>query len=206
MKFDGYDYVILGAALGAGAALLFAKAYFWPSYLVESAGTYLDQNPFQLRNVIISRNEALAGCIWLFASLLVSVLGTVRTVNYGEKGYLVSLWPEIVVLFCFLVVVWRLTLFVTSNSSRAEYVPLLSQIMRDTYAQGVYMVHHDGQYRQEKNSQAQPSDHVRKERLNAAARNLANIGKLLDVPRLPGENDREYSLRLAKHFPGIGHD
>jgi len=39
MKFDGYDYIIVGLVLATGAALLFAKAYMMPSFPAESAQT-----------------------------------------------------------------------------------------------------------------------------------------------------------------------
>lgn len=92
MRFDGYDLIILGLVLGVGGALLFGKAFSIPSYPMESAGTYATANPFQVRNTIITRHEAIAGAVWLVASLLFSLIGTVRSVRAGQIGYLIGSW------------------------------------------------------------------------------------------------------------------
>ena len=62
MTSDGYDFIIFGAVLGAGSALLFAKAYRFPSFPVEAAQTFLGANPFLVRNAR-SPPEAARGLV-----------------------------------------------------------------------------------------------------------------------------------------------
>jgi hypothetical protein len=89
-----------------------------PSYPLESAATYLDANPFQIRNTIIARHEAIAGAVWAGAGLLFGLIGTVRTVRSGRTGYLIGSVIDIIVLLAAALVVWRLTIAVTARSGR----------------------------------------------------------------------------------------
>jgi hypothetical protein len=72
MRFDSHDFTIVGAALGAGGAILLAKAYLMPSFPAESAMSFFGSNPFQVRNAITTRDEAIAGCAWLVVGLVLT--------------------------------------------------------------------------------------------------------------------------------------
>jgi len=206
MGFDGYDFVIVGLVLATGAALLFAKAYLLPSFPFETAGTYLDHNPFQVRNTIITRHEATAGCIWLVLGLVAGLIGTVRSVRAQQQGYLISAWYDILVLLAAATVLWRLTIAATDRTSRAEYVPVLSGMMSEAFDVRAYPLFHDGRARAEVTLGINPDAGTLATRTKDAHDTLERIGKLLDEKRQIDEDDKEFSRRLAKYFPGIKFD
>ncbi len=206
MRFDGYDFIIVGLVLFVGSALLFGKAYLMPSFPMESAQTYLGGNPFQVRNSIVTRHEAIAGAFWLIAALAFSSIGTVRTVRSRQIGYLISSVFEIFVLLAAGVVVWRLTVAVTDRTSRAEYVPILSKMLAEIYGRDGFAIVHGGQYPEEAARGIQPAPHVAKERLQAATGTLDRIGNLLDEPRAKDEDYQAYARRLSRYFPGVRRD
>lgn len=206
MGFDGYDFIIVGLVLGTGGALLLAKAYLMPSFPLETAGTYLGQNPFQVRNTIITRHEAVAGCIWLVLGLVAGLLGTVRSVRAQQHGYLVSAWYDILILLAAAAVLLRLTVAVTNRTSRAEYVPILSSSMRELYDVRAYPLFHDGRSRDQVTLGLNADPGTVEKRTAEGHEALEQIAKLLDEPRLPDEDDRAYTRRLARYFPGISLD
>ncbi len=206
MGFDGYDFIIVSLVLGTGSALLFAKAYLMPSFPLETAATYLDQNPFQVRNTIITRHEAMAGCIWLVLGLFTGLIGIVRSVRVGQQGYLVSAWWDILVLLAAAAVLLRLTIAVTNRTSRAEYVPILSSSLRELYDVRGYPIFHAGQSRDEVTLGVKAAAGTVERRTREGHEALEQIGKLLDKPRLLDEDDRNYARRLGRYFPGISLD
>ncbi len=206
MGFDGYDFIIVGLVLGTGGALLLAKAYLMPSFPLETAATYLDQNPFQVRNTIITRHEAIAGCVWLVLGLVAGLIGTVRSVRAQHQGYLVSAWYDILVLLAAAAVLLRLTVAVTNRTSRAEYVPILSGTMRELYDVRAYPLFHDGRMRAQVTLGATVTPETVEERMREGHEALEQIGKLLDEQRLRNEDDRAYARRLGRYFPGISLD
>ena len=203
MKFDGYDFIIVGLILGVGGALLFGKAYLMPSYPMESAATYLGANPFQVRNTIIARHEAIAGAVWLVAGLLLSLLGTVRSVRAGRTGYLIEFWFDIIVLLAAGLVLWRLTIVVTDRTSRTDYLPKIVEMSWDAYARDIFVIFHEGLYREESARGVKPSEDAVRRRWEAAAETFNRLAKLLDEPRPEGEDYQAYALRLQRHFPGV---
>jgi len=203
MRFDGYDFIICGIIFATGGAFLLAKAYLMPDFLVETAGTYYDQNPFQLRNSIITKHEAIAGGLWILVAMVFSIIGTVRTAHHGQLGHLITSWFDILVVIAAFIILLRVTFAVTSKTSRNEYVPFLAESFREGYSLSVYVINNEGQYREEGPQNIKPTSDVAADRFKQARRVLDNIGKLLDVPRLPDENDIIYAERLSKHFPGI---
>jgi hypothetical protein len=206
MGFDGYDFIIIGLVLGTGSALLLAKAYLMPSFPLETAATYLGQNPFQVRNTIITRHEAIAGCVWLVLGLVAALIGTVRSVRSQQQGYLVSAWYDILVLLAAAAVVLRLTVAVTNRTSRAEYAPILSSSMREVYNVRAYPLFHDGRSRDQVTLGAKADAGSVERRMREGHEAVEQIGKLLDEPRLPDEDDRAYARRLGRYFEGINLD
>ncbi len=206
MRFDGYDFIIVGSVLGVGAALLFGKAYLMPSFPIESAQTYLESNPFQVRNSIVTRHEAIAGAVWLVAGLAFTLIGTVRAVRSGRSGYLISSVFDIIVLLAAGLVAWRLTMAITDRTSREEYAPVLSKMLAEGYARDRFAISHGGQYIEEAAQGIQPAPHVVKERLQTAMATLDRIGKLLDEAHAGDEDYQSYARRLSRYFPGVRQD
>jgi len=202
-KFDGNDFIILGLVLGFGGALLFGKAYLMPAYPAELAATYLGANPFQVRNTIVTRHEAIAGAAWLVAGLFFSLIGIVRTVRAGRTGYLISSWFDIVVLLAAALVLWRLTVAITDRTSHAKYVPIMSTMMREIFSRDAFVLLHGGQYREDKAQGLFVSPHVANERITQGRDSLDRIAKLFDERRAADEPDTVLVQRLARFFPGV---
>jgi hypothetical protein len=202
-KFDGNDFIILGLVLGVGGALLFGKAYLMPEHAAEVAETYVGGNPFQVRNTIITRHEAIAGAVWLIAGLLFSLIGIVRSVRAAKVGYLISSSFDIVVLLAAALVFWRVTVAVTDRTSRAEYLPVMSTMMRESFSTHSFVLLHGGPYRQDKAQGLFVSPEVANQRVTHGRDALDRIAKLFDEPRMTDESDTVLIERLAKFFPGV---
>ncbi len=203
MSFDGHDFTILGVALAFGAGIILAKAYLVPSFPVETAMTFFNSNPFLVRNGIVTRHEAIAGLVWLSAASVLTIIGLVRTVRAGQVGSLISSWFDIFVLLAAVLVLGRLTISVTDRTSRAEYLPIMSSMMRELYTRDSYYVFHEGLSPEESQKGLRVSDDTRNDRLKHAPESFDRIGKLLDESRREAEDDRSYAKRLSSYFPGI---
>ncbi len=203
MKFDGYDFIILGAVLAVVGGFMFAKPASFPT---ESAQMFLGGNPFQIRNSIITRHETIGGTFWITLGLIATIVGTVRAVRYNQSGSLLEHWLDILVLLAAGLVIWRLTVFVTDWSSRAEYVPVISNLQRQLYAPSVFMLTHSGLDRKESAQGILLAPDIVEKRLSAVTTNLDQIGKLLDEPRGAGEGDECFAKRLSKYFLEVAWD
>ena len=203
MLFDGHDFTVLGVALGLGGGIILAKAYLVPSFPVESAQTFFDTNPFLVRNSIVTRHEAIAGVFWLVLAAVATIAGVVRTVRAGQVGSMISSWIDILTLIAALFLLARLTITITDRTSRNEYVPILANLQREAFIIHSYLVFHGGLSPQEiAHRLTQPLD-VREQQLTAARKGLSQISKLLDEPRLDGEDDKSFTRRLSAYFPGV---
>lgn len=203
MEFDGNDFIILGLGLGAGAAVLFAKAYLLPSFAAETAMTFFDTNPFIVRNNIAAKHEAVAGLGWLILGLAASLIGIIRTVRGGHSGYLISSIFDIVVLLATLLVLWRFTIAITDRTSRAEYLPVVAKLQRELFSRDSFHLFHEGLSPEESKRGIVVSAEAKEARLRPIGENLERIGKLLDEPRRDKEDDKSYARRLAAYFPGV---
>lgn len=202
MKFDGYDFIILGVGLGLGSGILFAKAYLVPSFPVESAQAFFGANPFLVRNSISTRHEAYTALIWMILASVATLIGTVRTTRAGHEGYLVGSWLEIMVLLAALFVLGRITILITDRTSRSEYLPVMVQLQQEAFEQIGYTTLHGGLTREESKRGVTLAEHIVQERLDSAGDTLTRIGVLLDEPRRSGEGDEAYARRLADaYFP-----
>ncbi len=72
----GFDLLMLAGVMGVGASYITIKSNLEP-VSPKLAGSYMDSNPYQLRNLICMRNDAIAGTIWLGLSLVMMSVGTV---------------------------------------------------------------------------------------------------------------------------------
>jgi hypothetical protein len=205
VRFDGYDFVIVGTILLAGGALLFGKAYLMPSFAEEAAETYMGTNPFVLRNNIVTKHEAIAAATWTLLGLAATIIGTVRGAR-GHSGYLTTAWLDIVVVSAAALVLWRLTLLATDWTSGKEFVPKVAANQREIYARDIFVIFHEGRYREEAATGGRPSEDVVKGRWEAAAHTFDRLAKLLDEPRRGGEDYQAYALRIGRYFPGIRKD
>jgi hypothetical protein len=202
MRFDGHDFTIVGVALGTAGAILLAKAYLMPSFPAESAMSFYNSNPFQGRNAITTRHEAIAGCAWLLIGLLVSLVGIVRSAH-GRQGYLVSAPFDIIVLLAALIVLGRLTVATTDSTSRREYVPILAGMMREAFETHAFQAVHGGLKKAEvaKGLVLPAADAAR--RVKESSEILDRIGKLFDEPRQDSESNELMVRRLLPYFPGV---
>lgn len=210
MKFDGYDFAILGMVLVAVSAVLLGHVGLLYSH--ESTQTYFNGNPFQLRNEIMERWEKYAGIIWLMLGVLVGIFGLVRSFLYGQVGYLfrstqfawptnrISVWFEIIVLLAVGVVAWRVTIMATDWLSRREYLPVMITRQQALFERESFVLTHEGRYREEFEGGKDVEPDVQRKRLTDASANLDQIGKLIDLPRVKGETDSQYLMRLSHFF------
>jgi hypothetical protein len=201
-----YQFLIVGAVLAAGSALFFAKAYLFPSFPYETARTFLGANPFQVRNGIIQRHEAIAGVIWLIGGLVAVLIGTVQTVVGGKIHYLIGPWSDMVILLAGGVVLRLSAVAITKWLSRRAYLPRMIEMQRELFDRDSFTIAHGGLYRDnvEVKGAVQPSAAILQERLADASRRLDQIGKLTDVPRRAGEADDQYVERLRPLFQSSG--
>jgi hypothetical protein len=196
MLVDGYDYIILGTVLGVGSAFFFAKPYVFPSFPDEAAQTFVSTNPFQVRNAITQRYEATAGAIWAAASLLALVIGTVRTTRHGQIGFLIGSWIAILLVLGACAVVWLITLGIANWLSRRAYIPQMIAIQRELFERDSFVITHEGRYPDEVERGIESPSEYRENRLTDAIRNIDRIGRLIDLPRAPGEDSVQNLCRL----------
>ena len=72
----GFDLLILAGVLGVAGSYITVKSNLEP-VSPELAGSYYGSNPYQMRNLICMRNDAIAGTIWLGLSLVAMTAGTI---------------------------------------------------------------------------------------------------------------------------------
>ena len=210
MKFDGWDFILLGVILIAVSTVLFVHVF--QLYSHESTRTFLNGNPFQLRNEIILRWENYAGIIWLILGVLATIFGSVRVGLYDQVGYLfrtiqfawptnrVSVWFEITILLAAGLVAWRVTVATTDWLSRREYLPLMIEKQHELFGSESFVLTHEGLYQEDLEGGRNIEPYIREKRLTDASSNFDQIGKLIDLPRLKGEADLEYLKRLSHFF------
>ena len=203
IPFDGYDFLMVSAVTTTGAGLLFGKAYLTPPFPKETATTFSGFNPFQLRNTITTRHEAVAGAVWLFVALVTTLMGIVRTVRAEQSGYLISSWLWILALLAAGSVAWWLTIQLTKRTSRHKYLPLLCGLMRPAFERHAYVVSHHGRTQDQVAAGVNLSPDEAARRVAEAQDGLVRIGKLLDEARQSDQDYGSFTARLAKYFPGI---
>ena len=118
-------------------------------------------------------------------------------------GYLISSWFDIIVLLAATLVLLRLTIAVTDRTSRAEYRPVMTTMMKEAFTTNAFLLLHDGRYRQEITDGVFVAPDVAKGRLIGARESLDQIAKLFDTAREAGESDDDLLERLVRFFPGV---
>lgn len=200
MSFDGYDFIITSGILGVGSAFFFAKSYLFPSFLTEAARTFLGSNPFQLRNGICQRWEAVAGVAWAAVGLVLLVLGTIRTVRGGREGYLVTSWLAILFAVAVGAAAWIASAAIVGRLSRREYLPRMIEMQCGVFDAAAQAISNSGLRAEEVRVGLTLSAEQRQQRVDEAARRLDQAGKLIDLPRTQGESDLDFLKRLTPFF------
>ena len=172
---------------------------FLRSVSLEAALGFMGFNPFQVRNFIRSHYEAVAGFTWFFLGLVTTLIGTIRSVRFGQQGSLRSSLYVVVVFVIVGVALLRLTVRWTDALSRAKYVPIICQQQREVYRLSLHALAHDGEYPQDgPNTGLQRHD--RDNRLNNATEVLDRLALLLDEPRQSDETDSALAERLRRRY------
>jgi len=196
----GFDLLIVGAVLGVGSALLFAKSNLNPSYPDETATAYLGSNPFQLRNTICQRSEAVAGAVWLALSLLCLSAGSILAAGTGQQRCYGSLWLHTtVIILAGLGGLWG-TLAIANKLSRKTYLPRMIAVCREGFELCSIYVTHAGRSQVEVDRGILPELSTQQRRLAETTAFLDMIGKVIDVPRKTAEVDSQYMERLRSFF------
>jgi len=196
----GFDLLILGAVLGVGGSVLLGKSNLAPSYPDDLASTFWGSNPFQLRNLIKQRYDAIAGAIWLGLSLLALASGTIwATANTSLGPFSDLVIHTLVLLLVGSCGVWGTIVF-SNRISRKIYLPQMIAMQREVFEQAWSVIENDGLYKTEVQQSATISPEVRRQRRTDATRQLNQIGKLIDLPRKPNESDNEYLRRIEPFF------
>ena len=175
-----FDLLILAGVLGAGGSYITVKSNL-ERLSPQLAGSFFDYNPYQVRNMISMRHEAIAGTIWLGLSLVVMSTGTIVSSidppHLQIMDYLVHTF--LIIGFGFLAA-W-LTLTITHAISRRVYIPRMIECHSDLF---------DRCTRDVRKPEMQEQLH----------RDLDQIGTLIDVPRRDNEDDSSYLDRLRPFF------
>lgn len=203
MKTIGFDLLIIGASFGVGGSLILAKAYLHPSFPDEVAQAFFGSNPFQVRNALSQRYEAIAGAIWLAVSLIASPVGSILTTQGIETLSSANLWTHTFLLLFLGSFAWFVTIKITKWLSRRTYIPRMIEMQRELFDLASEAITYGGFYKREVDAKANLDTSTRESRLAEATRRLEQIGKLLDIPRTAAETDSQYSKRLQPFFkPG----
>ena len=166
--------------MGVGGSCITVKSNLEP-LSPQLAGSFYGQNPYQLRNLISMRNEAIAGTIWLGLSLVAMSAGTIITsIEPSHVSAIEALAHTMLIIGLGFVGVWG-TLWVTSELSRRTYIPQMLESQRALLDRCTRYL-------------AIP------EKAGDLFRDLNQIGTLIDVPRLKDEDDCVYLKRLSLFF------
>lgn len=192
----GFDLTILGTCLGFLASFLLVKSYLAPRFAKQVTSTFMGQNPYQVRNLIFQRIEAIVGTVWLGIGFFFASIGTVITATSdAHTGFLHEYWTHWFVILGVTIVLLLFSLLFVSWSSRQKYVPEMVRLQKEligkcrTYLQNGGLEAHEL-------SRTDISDAIRGTRLKSVTGWLDQIGELIDVPRNPSENDSSYLARL----------
>lgn len=176
----GFDLLILAGVLGAGGSYIIVKSNIEP-LSPQLAGSFFGQNPYQLRNMICMRNEAIAGTVWLGLSLVAMSAGTILTSTDSPH---VSLQAVLVhtplIIGLGFVGVWG-TLQLTSKISRRKYRPQMLETHKELLERCKKYL-----------GMAEKAEDL--------SHDMDQIGTLIDVPRLSNENNAEFLERLKPYF------
>ncbi len=179
----GFDLLILAGVLGVGGSYITVKSNLEP-LSPQLAGSFFGQNPYQLRNLICMRNEAIAGTIWLGLSLVAMSAGTIITsIDSPHVSLKAALVHTPALIGLGFVGVWG-TLEVTARLSRRIYVPKLLESHKGMFDRCISYL-----------------DKV--EKADDLTHDLDQIGTLIDVPRLSNENNATFIERLKPYFSDV---
>lgn len=194
---DTFHLGALGTLLLAGSAILLAKAFFWPSFLRESARAFFGSNPFQVRNSIVQRDEAVAGILWLALGVVVSLLGISTN---GEPLYLIGrTWDVLLVIFI-VCIAGFLTFVMTRTVSRRQYLPYMIEMQKEGFEQARTYLANEGRSGEEVERALTLDAETQRHRLAQARGFLDQIGQLIDVPRTAEQDDHAYLNVLRPFF------
>lgn len=176
----GFDLLILAGVMGVGGSYITIKSNIEP-LSSKLAGSFYGQNPYQLRNMISMRHEAIAGTIWIGFSLVLMAAGTI--VSSIESFHLTVLEYLVHTLSIFglgFLAMWA-TLRMIAHRSRRDYLPQMIDSHKDMFERC-------------------KRDLAKGENIEELAGNLDQIGTLIDVPRWKDEDDASYLERLKPLF------
>lgn len=192
----GFDLTILGTCLGFLASFLLVKSYLAPRFAKQVTSTFMGQNPYQVRNLIFQRIEAIVGTVWLGIGFFFASVGTVVTATSdAQAGSLHNYWTHWLAILGVTLVLLLLSLFFVNWSSRRKYVPEMVRLQKELIEKCRTYIRNGGLEDHELN-RTDISDGIRGPRLKRVTEWLDQIGELIDVPRNPSENDASYLARL----------
>jgi hypothetical protein len=176
----GFDLLIFAGVLGLGGSYITIKSNIEP-FSPHLAGSFWGQNPYQVRNLILMRNEAIAGTVWMGLSLAAMSAGTIITsMESAPLAIQAGLIHTFVIIGLGCILVW-MTLLVTHKVSRNKYVPQFIDSHREVFARCV-------------------ADIKDPTKVDECTGYLNQIGTLIDVPRLSNENNAAFLERLKPLF------
>jgi hypothetical protein len=196
----GFDLLMAGAALGVGGALLLGKSNLAPSYPEKLAASFLGANPFQLRNLICQRFEAISGALWLGLSFVALAAGTVITSLTVESGTWTRFGVHILGVVALFAVLWLVTLWITKIVSRRKYLPEMIKMQRDGFEQTKSFLENNGLDTNEIERKVNIDQTTREHRMLEATSRLDQFGELIDLIRRTNESDRDYLQRIQIFF------
>lgn len=166
--------------MGVGGSYITVKSNLEP-VTPELAGSYYGSNPYQIRNLICMRNDAIAGTIWLGLSLMVMTGGTIVSSIFPTTLLLQDAVVHVFVIMGLGFLSAWATLSFSNAVSRKQYVPRIVKGHRGMFDRCVKDLNNPAKY-------------------NDVATDLNQIGTLIDVPRLSNEDNAAFLERLKPFF------
>ncbi|MGH7206556.1 MAG: hypothetical protein ACREI2_10155 [Nitrospiraceae bacterium] len=193
---SSFHLTVLGTLLLAGSAAFIAKAYLLPSFPNESAQTFYGSNPFQVRNNTVQRSETIAGILWLILGTIAVLLGIVT--NGGPRYLFGKAW-DILILLLVVCLAGLITLLVTRKVSRCLYLPNMIEMQKEGFEQALTCLSNEGRSSDEAAQGITLDAETKQLRLVHVSATLEQIGKLIDVPRRPNQDDsREVDRKVFR--------
>jgi hypothetical protein len=198
----GFDLVLAGTTFGFVGSIIMAKSFLKPSFQRQATQSYYGQNPYLARNQIVQRVEALVGATWLAVSFLCGSLGAVISATEGTASDPSHYWSHFAAIVLIAAILLLLSVQYSKRESKKQYIPMMLYLLREGY-QHSFRLLSTGGLEEDELQRTDITQDITNQRLMGVARRLDDIGKLIEVPRQPLENDRDYAQRMKALFdPG----
>ena len=195
----GSDLVIVGSLLGVVGSAIWIKGGVFRPDLMEEVRTYSGRNPFQVKAAIVQRWDDVVAFAWLALSFMFSLLGSIQSGRDLSRKLFWARLDTLVLVPIPLAVgagLFLASLRISKWLGMRQALPILVNLQPEILALALHVIRHDGL----RADQLIPGAIVGLEQiakqLADATRRLEQVGRLVEIPRRPTEEDLSYGDRL----------